>query len=482
MAKSVVAIVGRPNVGKSTFFNRCIGRRHAIVDDRPGVTRDRLYKEADWSGHEFVLIDTGGIIPDSGESLDVSVYDQVKLAISEADVIIFMVDGKEGPTGADEDVANLLRRTDKPVILAVNKIDAPNQSIHIPEFYSLGLGEPYGLSALRGTGGVGDLLDLVVESFPAHAKDKSKASKEIEKESNYDLLDDEEREEEEDNSPISISLVGKPNVGKSSILNILCGKERTIVAPEPGTTRDAIDTPIKFHGREITLIDTAGIRRKSKVDYGIEAFSVVRSISAIDRADVAIIVIDANEGITEQDQKIASKIEEAGRAVVIVMNKWDLFDDKSSSKMNSMLDNVVKELRHIGFAEVLFTSAITKTRVGKILEAAERAYKETHRRIATNLVNEIVSEAVALVPPPSGKRGKWLKVYYATQVSVAPPTFVLFVNDEKLLPTNYKTYLERKIRESFGFKGTPIRITARPKKGSTPSGRGRRKTSTKKGG
>ena len=459
MAKNVVAIVGRPNVGKSTFFNRCIGRRHAIVDDRPGVTRDRLYVETDWSGHDFVLVDTGGIITETEEPMAAHVRDQVMLAIDEADVIVFMVDGKEGPTGQDEDVANLLRRSKKPIILAVNKIDRPAEQINVPEFHALGLGEPHALSAARGTGGVGDLLDLIVQNF-------TKGTKATKRDKNGFEDDEATKETEEDLStkPFSIAIVGKPNVGKSSILNVLCGADRTIVSDVPGTTRDAIDTPIKFHGRDITLIDTAGIRRKSRVDYGIEGFSVVRSIRAIDHADVTVHVIDASEPITDQDQKIAAKIEEAGRGVVLVFNKWDLIENKSSATMNKMLAEVKAEMRHIAYAEVLFTSALTKLRVGKIIEAAERAFAETHRRISTNLVNQVVSEAVALVPPPASKRGKRLKVYYATQVSSAPPTFILFVNDEKLLGANYKVYLERKIREAFGFTGTPIRIAARPKK------------------
>lgn len=468
MAKSVVAIVGRPNVGKSTFFNRCIGRKHAIVDDSPGVTRDRLYKETDWSGHDFVLVDTGGIITNSPDAMAGYIYDQVKIAIEEADVIVFMVDGKQGPTGADEDVANILRRSKKPVILAVNKVDSKKDEISVPEFFSLGLGEPYSLSAMRGTGGVGDLLDLIVNAFPDATPRKDKKERQAEKKKAK-----EERQRAEDNElpevidinsePMSIAIVGKPNVGKSSLLNVLCGKARTIVGPEPGTTRDAIDTPIRVHGREITLVDTAGIRRKARVDYGVEAFSVVRSISAMDRSDVVVMVIDVNEPITDQDQKIASKIEEAGRGVVIVMNKWDLEENKSSGAMNKIIEEVKAELRPLAHAEILFTSAQNHTRVGKIIEAAERAYEQTHRRISTNLVNQVISEAVALVPPPSGKRGKRLKVYYATQVSVAPPTFVLFVNEDKLMQDNYKSYLERKLREAFGFVGTPIRITARPK-------------------
>lgn len=458
MSKNVVAIVGRPNVGKSTFFNRCLGRRHAIVDDRPGVTRDRLYIETDWSGHDFVLVDTGGIITDSEEPMAANVREQVKLAIDEADVIVFMVDGKEGPTGQDEDVANLLRRSKKPVILAVNKIDRPNEEINVPEFFSLGLGQPHSLSASRGTGGVGDLLDIVVSNFTKSSKTK------VEPAVDEDGNEIERTEEDINKEPFSMAIVGKPNVGKSSILNVLCGKERTIVSPVAGTTRDAIDTPINFHGREITLVDTAGIRRKSRVDYGIEGFAVVRAIRAIDHSDVTVHVLDASEPITDQDQKIAAKIEEAGRGVVIVFNKWDLIEDKSSATMNEMIEVVKTEMRHVGYAEVLFTSAISKVRVQKIVEAAERAYAQTHRRISTNLVNQVIAEAYALVPPPASKRGKRLKVYYATQVSSAPPTFILFVNDPKLLGANYKVYIERKLREAFGFAGTPIRIAARAKK------------------
>lgn len=453
MAKNVVAIVGRPNVGKSTFFNRCVGARHAIVDDTPGVTRDRIYRETDWAGREFVLVDTGGIITESQEPMAAQVVDQVQMAIDEADVIVFMVDGKQGPTGGDQDVANLLRRSRKPVIVAVNKVDTPHEEINVPEFFSLGLGQPYGLSAMRGTGGVGDLLDLIVENFPLNERQDREGS-ESESESEFDPS----------TAPLSIAIVGKPNVGKSSILNVILGTDRSIVSSEPGTTRDAIDTTMKYHGREITLIDTAGIRRKSRVDYGIEAFSVVRSLKAISRADVVVLVLDAREKITDQDKKIANKIEEAGRAVVVVMNKWDLFEDRSSSIMNEMIEEVHRELRHIDYAPILFTSATSKTRIPKILETALSAYEETHKRVSTSLVNQIVNESVALTPPPSGKRGKRLKIFYSTQVSTAPPTFVLFVNDERLMQDNYTAYLERKLREAFGFAGTPVRITARPKK------------------
>ncbi|HEY9784984.1 MAG TPA: ribosome biogenesis GTPase Der [Candidatus Obscuribacterales bacterium] len=467
MAKSVVAIVGRPNVGKSTFFNRCVGARHAIVDDIPGVTRDRIYREAEWAGHEFMLVDTGGILVESKDEITTQVYDQAKLALDEADVIVLMVDGKSGLTGADMDVANLLRRSKKPVLLAVNKIDEPKEETNIMEFYRLGLGDPVGLSAMRGSGGVGDLLDLIVEALDQEQKHKK--AKRAKAEGNGHAAEEGEGKSEEEllseaKGPISISIVGRPNVGKSSIVNAMLGSKRSIVTAQPGTTRDAIDSSFRFRGREITLIDTAGIRRKSKVDYGVEAFSVVRSLKAISRADVAVLILDATQDIADQDQKIGAKIEEAGRACVVVVNKWDLIQDKSSKLMKDFTDNVKENLRMINYAEVIFTSALTKQRLTKIIEAAERACAETQKRVSTGLLNQIVAEAVALVPPPASKRGKRLKVYYATQVSVAPPTFVFFVNDSKLLPQNYKVYLERKLREAFGFAGTPVRLVTRDKK------------------
>jgi len=457
--KNIVAIVGRPNVGKSTFFNRCIGARHAIVDDSPGVTRDRIYHDVDWSGHEFLLIDTGGLVFDAKAEFANEVLAQVNLAIAEADVIIFMVDGKNGLHGNDQEVANLLRKSKKPVLLAVNKIDEPKEKDNSAEFYELGLGEPHGLSALRGSGGVGDLLDKIVEFFPQEKKKSKNGKKE------HEFFEEELKEEtEEDKGPLAIAIVGRPNVGKSSMINFLCGKERTIVSDIPGTTRDAIDTTITFEGREFTLIDTAGIRRKNKVDYGIEAFSVVRSIKSIGRADVTAVMLDANEEITEQDQKIASKIEEAGKAAVIVLNKWDLIENKTSKLMNDTTKKIKEELRSLAFAEVLFVSALTHQRASKILEAAVRAYEQTKRRISTGLLNQIVNEAVALVPPPSSRRGKRLRIYYTTQVSTAPPTFVLFANDGALMTRNYEVYLERKLREAFGFIGSPIRLITRSKR------------------
>jgi GTP-binding protein len=459
--KYVVAIVGRPNVGKSTFFNRCVGAKQAIVDDAPGVTRDRIYRETDWAGENFLLIDTGGIIPNADEEMASQVYDQVELAMNESDVIVFMVDGKSGLNGSDETVANLLRKTKKPIILAVNKIDTPPEELNASEFYKLGLGDPITLSAMRGTGGVGDLLDKVVEILRADNPNGQKPKRV--KAEKWET--DEQAEEDEDEAkPLSVAIVGRPNVGKSSILNVLAGTKRTIVAAQPGTTRDAIDLTISHKGREITLVDTAGIRRKSKVDYGIEAFAVVRSLRAIDRSDVAVLVLDGTQDIADQDQKIGARIQDSGRAAVIVVNKWDQIENKSSRLMNEFIDRCHTELRMLSYAEVVFTSAASGQRVAKILEAVERAAEQSKKRIGTGLLNQVINEAVALVPPPSSKRGRRLKVYYTTQVSAAPPTFVLFVNDAKLMTKSYETYLERKIREAFGFTGTPLRIIMRAKK------------------
>jgi GTPase len=454
--KSVVAIVGRPNVGKSTFFNRCVGARHAIVDDAPGVTRDRIYRETDWAGHELVLIDTGGIIANSKDDISSQIYDQVALAMDEADAVVFVVDGKNGLSGADHEVANLLRRIKKPIVLAVNKIDEPQEETNALEFYGLGLGDPVTLSAMRGSGGVGDVLDKIVDALGLERNSKKRKKK--------DYVDDFDEIEIEEGGPISVAFVGKPNVGKSSIVNILCGNNRSIVGSEPGTTRDAIDTKIKIKGKEYIVVDTAGIRRKNRVDYGIEAFAVVRSLRAIDRADVVVHILDAAQEVTDQDQKIANKIEEAGKGAVIVLNKWDLVDEKSSRAMNQFTESMKTQLRSLSFAEVLFTSAVNRQRIGKIIEAVDRAYDATRKRVGTGVLNQIINESVALVPPPASKRGKRLKVYYTTQVSVAPPTFIVFANDNKLMTRNYEVYLERKIRDAFGYDGSPIRLITRAKK------------------
>lgn len=451
MSKPIVAIVGRPNVGKSTLFNRCVGGRQAIVYDSPGVTRDRIYMDCDWSGQDFLLVDTGGLLPDSSEELSKQIVEQVKSAIKEADIVIFLVDGKAGLCGADEDVALMLRRLRKPILLGVNKIDDIKNEANLLEFYKLGLGDPMALSALRGTGGVGDLLDKVVSMLPEELRTKPKSPE-------GEDFEDEVRKD------FSIAILGRPNVGKSSIVNAICGEKRSIVTDIPGTTRDAIDTRFKFEDREITLIDTAGIRRKSKVDYGVEAFSVVRSIKAIDRADVVALVLDVNENIADQDQKIAQKIIDGGKGVVVVFNKWDMMTNKSSKLMNEYIETVTADLPHVKYAEVVFTSALTGQRVQKILEACQRAFDQSRHRVATAILNQILGEAQILTPPPAGKRGRRLRIYYGTQVAVCPPTFALKVNDQKLATDGYMSYLERKIRESFGFKGTPIRLLLRPKK------------------
>lgn len=450
MPKPVVAVVGRPNVGKSTFFNRLVGERAAIVFDNPGVTRDYIMRDCDWSGREFLLIDTGGLIVDADTEMGKQVKEQVTFAIEQADVIVFMVEAKEGLAGADEDIAGMLRRTTKPIVLAVNKVDTIAEEPHVLEFYKLGLGDPLPVSALRGTGSVGDLLDKIISLFPA--------AEPVSTESNG-----EGEEEDINKKPFSIAIVGRPNVGKSSLINAISGSSRSIVSQEAGTTRDAIDTFIKHGERQIRLVDTAGIRRKSRVEYGVEAFAVVRSLKAIDRADVVAMIIDVNEPIADQDQKIAGKIVEAGKAAVIVANKWDLATEKSSGAMNKITEEIRMELPQLKFAPIVFTSAINKQRLNKILTEAEAAYAESMKRVSTSILNQIVSEAQILTPAPSGVRGKRLRVYYATQASAHPPTFILFVNDYKLLTNNYATYLERKIREAFGFFGSPIRLVPKNK-------------------
>ncbi len=435
--KPIVAIVGRPNVGKSTFVNRLIGHRNSIVDDRPGVTRDRIYFDVEWQNKFFTVIDTGGIIPGDEDDIMLSIFDQAKIACEEADKIIFLVDGKDGINPIDYDIANILRQSDKPVFLAVNKLDNPESHMMINDFYALAIGEPLGISALHGSGGVGDLLDLITEGFER---------------------DDENKED--DDETIKIAIVGRPNAGKSSIVNALLNENRVIVSDISGTTRDSIDSNIKFNDRDFVIVDTAGIRKKSKVDYGIEKFAVDRAIRSIRDCDVALLVIDATEGISDQDKKISSIIVEAGKGLIIAINKWDLIEDKKSNTINQFDKKLALEIPFLEFAPKIYISAKTKQRLNKIFETAEEVYSQCTKRVSTGLLNSVVKELYALNPPTSVK-GKKLKLLYATQAGIKPPTFVLFANNVNLLKEHYKRYIENKLREAFGFFGTPIRISVR---------------------
>ena len=434
MSKPLVAIVGRPNVGKSTLFNKLIGRRLSIVEDTPGVTRDRIYADAEWLTHSFTLIDTGGIEPASEDIIAVQMRRQAELAIETADVIIFLVDGREGMTAADEEVAAMLRRSNKPVVLAVNKLDAPKYNDAIYEFYALGLGDPVIVSAGQGLG-LGDMLDEVCAHFPPEAQ-------------------------EEGEHPLNIAVVGKPNVGKSSLVNAILGEERCIVSNIPGTTRDAVDTLFTVDGEPFVLVDTAGIRRKRAVeDETIERYSVIRSLAAVRRADVVLIVVDAEQGLSEQDVKIAGYVHEEGKPSVLVVNKWDLIE-KDTNTMNQFKKDMQVDLAFMDYVPFLFLSAKTGQRVNKLLGAAKESYAQSIRRITTGTLNDIVNEAISMTEPPA-MSGKRLKIYYATEVSVQPPTFVIFVNDEALVHFSYKRYMENYFRKTFGFAGTPIKIIFR---------------------
>lgn len=436
MAKPLVAIVGRPNVGKSTFFNRIIGKRIAIVEDTPGVTRDRIYGDANWLDYNFTLIDTGGIEPMKEDIISVQMRRQAELAIETADVIIFLVDGRDGLTASDIEVADLLRRSKKPVVLGVNKIDHPKYAEAEYEFYELGIGQPIIVSAEQGLG-LGDLLDEVVKYF-----------------SKVDAG--------ENANVTNIAVVGKPNVGKSSLVNVLLGSERSIVSDIPGTTRDSIDSPFKWKGKDYILVDTAGIRRKRAIeDESIERYSVIRSLGAVRRADVALIVVDAQQGLSEQDTKIAGYVHEEGKASVLIVNKWDLIE-KDTHTMNEFKKKLAVDLAFMDYVPMLFISALTGQRVHKVMEYADMAYEQNCRRISTGTLNDIVAEAVSLTEPPTDK-GKRLRIYYATQVSVKPPTFVLFVNDPDIMHFSYKRYLENYFRKSFGLDATPIRLLIRAK-------------------
>lgn len=436
--KPTVAIVGRPNVGKSTFVNRLIGARNSIVHDMPGVTRDRIYFDVEWQNKGFTVIDTGGIIPGDGDDIMVSIFDQARLACEEADKIIFLVDGKEGINPVDYDIANILRQSGKPIFLAVNKCDNVESLMMTNDFYSLAVGDPVGISALHGSGGVGDLLDLVTDDF-------------------------EVTEEEENDGKIRIAIVGRPNAGKSSIVNALLNTQRVIVSNISGTTRDSIDSYITYKDTEFVIVDTAGIRKKSKVDYGVEKFAVDRAIRSIRECDVAVLVIDANEGISDQDKKISSIITESGKGIIVAINKWDLVEDKKSNTINKFEKELAKDIPFLSYAPKIFISALTKQRLGQIFDKSLEVYAQCVKRVSTGLLNKVINEAYALNPPTSFK-GKRLKVLYTTQAAIQPPTFVLFVNNEDLLKDSYKRYLENKLREAFGFFGTPIRISIRERK------------------
>lgn len=439
MSRPIVAIVGRPNVGKSTLFNRLVGERRAIVEDLPGTTRDRVYGSSDWGGIEFTVVDTAGL-QDERELATASLNEiakstraQAQSAIDEADVIVFLVDSKAGVTSGDHDVAELLRRADKPTILVANKADNMERRADAVEFYELGLGEPVAISSIHGAGS-GDLLDRIVEALP-------------------------EYEEEPETEGPNIAIVGRPNVGKSRLLNALLGQERSIVSDVPGTTRDSLDTQLEWAGRPLTLIDTAGIRRKGRVEQGIEHFSVIRSMRAIDRSDVVLLVIDATESFTAQDLHIAGYVEEQKKGLVVVVNKWDLVE-KDSSTMEEYRARAREALDFMPYAPLTFISAKFGQRVQQVLEAALQVVAERNRRIPTAQLNKMLRDAVATHPPAS-KPGKWLKFYYATQVDIAPPTFVFFCNDPVQVHFSYRRYLENQLREQFSFSGTPIRMSFR---------------------
>lgn len=436
--KPIVAVVGRPNVGKSTLFNALAGARISIVKDTPGITRDRIYADVNWLAYNFTLIDTGGIEPDSKDIILSQMREQAQIAIDTADVILFMVDVKQGLVDADSKVADMLRRSHKPVVLVVNKVDSFEKMMaDVYEFYNLGIGEPHAMSAANQLG-IGDLLDEVVALFPEKTG-----------------------EEEEDDRP-RIAIVGKPNVGKSSIINKLIGENRLVVSDIAGTTRDAVDTPVKYNKKEYVFIDTAGLRRKNKVKEELERYMIVRTVSAVERADVVVLVIDGTEGVTEQDAKIAGIAHERGKGVIIAVNKWDAVE-KNDKTIYRFTEKVRNTLAYMPYAELIFISAKTGQRLNKLYETIDMVIENHSLRVATGVLNEIMTEAVALQQPPSDK-GKRLRLYYMTQVSVKPPTFVIFVNDKELMHFSYQRYIENKIRESFGFKGTPLHFIIRERK------------------
>lgn len=436
--KSSVAIIGRPNVGKSTFFNYIIGKRVAIVEDTPGVTRDRIYAEATWRGKTFHLIDTGGIEPKSQDTILTQMKEQADIAIGIADVILFMTDVKQGITAADQDIANMLRKSGKPIILVCNKADkfGTNETEDIYEFYNLALGEPYPISAANAKG-MGDVLDTIVEALP------------------------EENEDEETGEPIKVAFIGKPNVGKSSLVNYILGENRMIVSDIAGTTRDAIDSEFSNEQGKYIFIDTAGIRKKNKITENIEKYSIARTLLAIERADICVLMIDALEGVTEQDTKIAGEAHEAGKGVIIVVNKWDAYE-KENGTLEKYTKEVYEKLAYLSYAPILFLSAKTGQRVHKLFELINQVASQNAMRVSTATLNQVLNEAIAIVQPPTDK-GKRLKIFYMTQASTKPPTFVVFVNDKKLFHFSYERYLINQIRKEFGLTGTPVRMMVREK-------------------
>ena len=438
MSKPVVAVVGRPNVGKSTLFNALAGERISIVKDTPGVTRDHIYADVNWLDYHFTMIDTGGIEPDSRDVILSQMREQAEIAIATADVIIFLTDVRQGLQDSDSKVADMLRRSGKPVVLVVNKVDSFEKFMpDVYEFYNLGIGDPFPISAASMLG-LGDMLDEVVKHFPDYAKD-----------------------EEEDERP-KVAIIGKPNVGKSSLINKLAQEDRVIVSDIAGTTRDAIDTDITYDGKEYVFIDTAGLRRKNKIKEEIERYSIIRAVTAVERADVCIIVIDATEGVTEQDAKIAGIAHERGKGIIIAVNKWDAIekDDKTIYRHTEKIRQI---LSFMPYAEIIFISAKSGQRLNKIFELIDVVIANNSMRVATGVLNEIVTEAVAMQQPPSDK-GKRLRIYYTTQVAVKPPTFVIFVNDKELMHFSYTRYLENRIRETFGFRGTALKFIIRERK------------------
>lgn len=436
--KPIVAVVGRPNVGKSTLFNVLAGERISIVKDTPGITRDRIYADVTWLDRAFTMIDTGGIEPESKDIILSQMREQAQIAIDTADVIIFLVDVKQGLQDADSHVANMLRKSKKPVVLVVNKVDSFDKfGADVYEFYQLGIGDPYPISAANRLG-LGEMLDEVIAHFPEYQEG-----------------------EEEDDRP-KVAIVGKPNVGKSSIINKLVGEKRVIVSDIAGTTRDAVDTEVKYNGKEYVLIDTAGVRRKSKIKEDLEHYMIVRTVAAVEKADVVVLVIDATEGVTDQDTKIAGIAHERGKAMIIAVNKWDLIE-KDDKTMNVFTKNLRDMLSFMPYAELIYVSAVTGQRLPKLFETIDVVMENHAMRVATGVLNEIMMEAVAMQQPPTDK-GKRLKLFYITQVAVKPPTFVIFVNDKELMHFSYTRYIENRIRDAFGFAGTPLHFIIRERK------------------